>query len=896
MGSSRSEILRYKFIAPTPYPGAVWRSTLLERLLREPAYRLVLIQAPAGHGKSTLLQQARTVSLRNDVDCGWLSFDEADNDSTRFWTHVQAVVNQATGQPAPAGTIHGSSGPRQIHSLSNKLAARDRHVRLFFDEFQAVIDEELVAAFRDLLDAMPTNVTVYIGTRAMPDLGMARRIVNNEAVVLHADDLRFSTEETSEFFRHSSGAPLTGEELVRIHRQTDGWPAALQLFRLSLGTSAARAALDEAAPYKSRELADYLAQTVLRSQPPDIQHFMRVTSVLKHLTAPLCDMLTGRSDSQKVLPFLERSGLFLRCLDPDTCWFRYHTVFSSHLADELRRDNPQLVGRVHRLAAEWFQQEGLQEEAFYHAVAAGEFPLAADIMTAWSERLIVAGHLSTVERWADELPPDLIARRPDLAVRIAWAFVFLRRHDKLRALLPALESSSEHGVDSTVVRSMLAVVVDDMQRAFELAEHAPAHRTADDGSFAAFELGAATNARSYRALAAGDIVEAHDLLLQAHSFNLRGNAAFSEGYSGAIKGVSLLLEGRLQDALTHYNTALPDHLRAMEQSLGAAALAACYVHALYEAGDLDTAALLFQQYRDLISGGVLLDFLALGYTTMVRLHDARGEFDAAEQMLLDAEQIGHTAGWSRLLRIAAMERARRLLISGNIRGARKASRRARSFPLLNLPQGWNVLSEIVEGDVIGRIRIAVHRGQTRYALVMLEPQIAEAERKRRTYRLIKLLVLEALAYHGSGRTNFARRRLLNALQLAAPGAYVRLFADEGERLLDLLGDDPAAYGCSADSPEPGSVAALVSRLVGTSTPGSARIAPPGAAQLLEPLTEREKNVLAYLVDGASNGEVAKRIFVSENTVKFHLKNIYSKLSVSNRMQAITAARQLSLLP
>lgn len=895
-GYSRSEILRCKFFAPEPYPGTVWRKPLLDRIFRDPHYRLVVIQAPAGHGKSTLMQQVRTLSRRSGVDCGWLSLDEADNDTARFWIHVEALVHFASGHTLRDGAVRRTSGPRLVQALSNELAAHEGRIQLFVDEFQSILNEKLISGFRHFLDAMPPNVTVFVGTRAIPDFDLPRGVVNNDALVLNADDLRFSAEETGTFFAAQDGPVLSGNDVMRIHRQTDGWPAALQLFRLTLASSGEPTALDQVAPYKSRELADYLARSVLRNQPADIQRFMRVTSVLRHLTARLCDALTGRNDSQKTLLLLERSGLFLRCLDAESCWFRYHTLFSSHLAADLGRDDPDLVAQVHHRAAEWFHQEGLHEEALHHAVAARDHRLAAKILATWSEQLIIAGHLGTLERWADELPPEEVSTRPDLAIRIAWAFVFLRRHEKLRALLPVIENAAGHGIDSTVIRSMLAFVVDDIPRAFDLAEHAPAQEAAD-GSFAAFERGAATNVRSYRALASGDMDAAKDLLLQAHSHNLRGNAAFSAGYSDAIKGVSLLLEGRLQDALAHYHTALPGDHRDLDPSLGAAALASCYVHALYEAGDLDAAAALFLQYRDLISDGVLLDFLALGYTTMVRLHDAQGERDAAEQVLLAAEQIGYNAGWKRLLHVAAMERARRLLQSGDVCGARRSARRARALPLPALPPGWSVLSEMVEGEVIGHIRIAMHRGKTRYALRLLGPQIVEAERKHRIYRLIKLLVLEALTHQAAGHANLARRQLLRALQLAAPGGFVRLFADEGERLFDLLGSDTAAFGGRPGSePEPGSVAALVSRLVAASDHPRSAEPPRGESRLIEPLTDREKKVLAYVADGASNGEVAKRIFVSENTVKFHLKNIYSKLSVANRMQAITAARQLSLLP
>ncbi|MGH8446175.1 MAG: LuxR C-terminal-related transcriptional regulator [Solimonas sp.] len=897
-----SEVFTHKFFAPPSYPGAIQRDELLERLFRTPPYAAVVIQAPAGHGKSTLMQQAKTAGEARGAISAWLSLDEADNDMRRFSGHLQALIESlpSIGDEADGDAAEAGSGARRRLSdwAASRLARFDGPVHLFLDEFQALSNRGVLTVFRELLERLPDNVTIFIGSRALPEIGLARLVVNNQALVLRADDLRFSPVEAEQFFHQSRELGVNRQELDAIYRQTEGWPAALQLFRLSLASPTVRRSLTETATQKPRELAEYLADNVLTLQPPRIQQFLRQTSVLTKLSAGLCDHVTGWQDSQSILLFLERSGLFLRCLDSDLSWFKYHTLFSSFLADQTRLDEPGLLDTVHHRAADWFYRHGMHEDAVHHAIAARDYGFAGDIMSVWIDRLIVDANLTTVERWSDALPLDEIARRPALAVKIAWALVFLRRHHKLRPLLPTLETAATQGVDASVVRSMLAMVVDDVPLAFDIVQSVELKDVKPEG-FRAFELGAAANLSGYRSLSAADFDAERDALQLAQTFNRRGDAAFSGGYSVAVHGISLVMQGRLVDALNLYRTGMAEQHLDLDKSFAAASLAACYVHALYECNELDLAESMFLQFHDVIADAVLLDFLALGYVAMARIQDARGRGNRADEVLSEAEQLAHSAGWPRLLRIVAWERVRRALLAGETERAQAQASRISRQPEFRLAEGSMIFSEAVDGDAIGAIRLAVHAGQFDTALPRLADEITLAQKQRRQYRLIKLLILEALALHRRGSDNPARRSLRRALQLAAPEGFLRLFVDEGELLLPMLKEEHASLGKEiASDASLLTVHEFVSRLLTTAghsadPAGAAPVS--GGFQPLEPLTEREKEILVYLANGVSNKEMARRLFVSENTVKFHLKNIYSKLAVSSRLQAINAARQMALL-
>ncbi|MDD3761711.1 MAG: LuxR C-terminal-related transcriptional regulator [Nevskiales bacterium] len=903
-GMAPVEVYPHKFFAPPPYEGAVERSALIARVHAEPTLRVIVVQAPAGYGKSTLLQQIMTAAGERGELTGWLSFDEADNDSRRLTGHLQALVAGLNGSDAAtlSGGIADEQGRRRLTDwLLSRLVQLERPVSLFLDEFQSLTRKPALAVFKDLLQRLPENVTIYIGSRSVPEIGLARLVVNHQALVLRAEDLRFNAAEVQHFFSFSRDAVVNADELDAILRRTEGWPAAIQLFRLSLASPSVRRSLGEGTAGRPRELADYLADNVLELQPPRIQEFLLRTSVLSRLSAELCDEINGWQDSQSILLFLERSGLFLRSLDSELRWFKYHTLFSTFLSEQLREQAPEEVIEIHRRAARWFEAHEQYEEAMQHAVAARDHGYAADIMNRWASGLIPDARLTTVERWSDRLPLAEIEKRPDLAVKTAWALTFMRRNQKLQPIIDIPErlggGDIRRTTSSDVVNIMLAVARDDLPLTFEYLDRVPLEDQRPEG-FWAFELGAAANVAAFRAQIRGDYDAARDFIAMARAYGDKGSSAFSGGYTVALSAINCLAQGRLGDALKRFAEGLSAQRPDLDESLASGSLVSCYVWALYEANRLDEAASLFKQFHDVISDAVLPDFVAVAYVSMARAQAAAGRDTRAQQVLEELEEIGHAAAWPRLVRIAGWERVRLALLDGDVDRARTVAGRLPQAGVAELPEGWMTFSESIEADQIGACRLAIHEGRLDEALQTLSREEARAQTQGRVHRQIKLLLLEACAHTRRGADNLALRSLSRAVQLARAGGYVRSFIDEGAPVVALLRQIlPTLDGTDADTRD---ARAFVESLLAAA---GVAVAPGRAAantvdsgfQPLEPLTEREKEMLVFLGNGVSNKEMAKKLFVSENTVKFHLKNIYSKLAVGSRLQAINAARQLGLL-
>ncbi|MGH8506201.1 MAG: LuxR C-terminal-related transcriptional regulator, partial [Stenotrophobium sp.] len=513
----------------------------------------------------------------------------------------------------------------------------------------------------------------------------------------------------------------------------------------------------------------------------------------------------------------------------------------------------------------------------------------------------------TVERWYVHLPLEEIEQRPDLAIKIAYALVFLRRDQKLRPILDILKKLKSTGdirrtTDPNVVCSMAAIEADDIAGAFAYIENVNL-REQDDEGFSGFELGAGANLAAYFAVAKGDHEAARELQSLARAHNERSGATFSGGYTFGITGINLMAQGQLGQALERFRTGMAEQRFYLDKSFASAALVSCYILALYEANEIDEAEALFLQFHETIAESVLLDFLAVAYISMSRIHVARGRPGKSLEILEEAENIGHTSRWPRLIRIINWERVRRALLRGELGRAESIAERMPQQECSGLPQDWILFSEEVSGDAIGAIRMAIHKSQPDQALQLIARELAVARSQGRIRRQIKLLILDAQAQKSKGIDNAAHRSLREALQLAEPGKFIRTFLEEGEGMISLLQEE---YQTLAPGMEKfgdadfGISTRFIETLLGAggvnlqNAPSQASLQ--SSDTLTEALTDREKKILIYLSNGVSNKEMARKIFVSENTVKFHLKNIYSKLSVSSRLQAINAARQMGIVP
>ena len=893
----------HKFFAPTPYPGAIARGNILNRIVQNRGVRVILLQGPAGHGKSTTLQQIKSAHEEMGWQTAWLTFDDADNDPRRFAIHIQALVDllcQERSDKSPGdGGAASARRQRRTDWVLDRFSRLKQPAAVFLDDFQMLRNRSILTFFRDLFDRVSDNVRIFVGSRSLPEVGLAKLLVNNVALVVNADDLRFSPQEVDQFFAGSGELRVSSDEIDTIYRRTEGWPAALQLYRLTLVSPEVRSSLDDLGSHSPRQLAEYLADNVLALQAPRTQAFLLRTSLLTRLTAPLCDVVTGRQDSQEVLLQMERSGLFVRSLDPECRWFKYHDLFSTILAESFYRKSEAQAREVHARAAHWHLEQQQYEEAVHHALACRDFALAADTLNVWASQLTVSAHLMTVERWSDRVPLEHIVKRPDLAIKIAYSLMFLRRHQKLRPLLDHLRRYSASGevsdtTNPALVLAMAEVFEDDMPRAFANVDRLQLHDRDNEG-FPAFELGAAANIVAFRQVAIGDFEAARKALALARACNDRGGATFSGGYTAAITGVSLVLQGHLREALERFRKEMSAPSVHLDKSFASAALASCYIWALYEANELDAVEALCGQYHDDISGSVILDFIALAHVSMARMHDVRGRPDQALEVLDGVERIGHDSGWARMIGIVDWERARRALAAGDVERAKTIAAHI-AAPTVQLPPNWIALADDLGGESLGRIRLAIHAGDLQAAGTALAAELAR--QPGRTYRRMKLYLLEALLRQREGAHNAAHRSLRKALQLGSAGCYVRSFLDEGEGIVRLLREEYQGIFDRAgrDDGDGDENRAFIEQLLEASGTDLSRAAAPATTKtLLEPLSDREQEILVFLANGVSNRGIANRLFVSENTVKFHLKNIYVKLAVGSRLQAINAARQLGLV-
>lgn len=882
-------VCAHKLYAPPAPARAIPRRALLDRLLGPGRPSIALLQGPAGHGKTTLLQQLRAACEAEGRVTGWLTLDEADNDPRRFFPHMAQLIRSVTGT-SPASRP-GPRWQRQSDQMIDALMALEGAPALFIDEFQTLGSRALQQFFRELMERIPPNVHLFIGSRSVPEVGLSRLVVSRRAQVLHADDLRFSSDEVRAFFGQGIGPQINEAELTTIMSRTEGWPAALELFRLSLDSPQVRSDLTDIAEYRPRDLAEYLTDNVLGLQTPELQDFLLRTSVLPQFSAELCEAVTGRDDARTMLDTVARSGLFLRNLDGSGQWFKYHGLFASFLAEQFeRRQSPAAVRDIHRRAACWLQDHERLDDALHHALAAGDVEHAADLLEGWSAQLIADAQLITMERWLERLPFAQIEARPALMVKAAYALTFLHRRHRLPPYIEALERFHREGrIDAAVVLSMIAISLDEQSEAFERVARIDFDRQAVEG-FAAFELGAAGNLAAYRHLALGAFETAHEQLAQARMFSQRGAAAFSGGYNLGVSAMAHLVQGSLRQALDLLQRAQAEAWLHVDSSQASAALVACQLVVLYEANELQQAEELYEQHRETIVESTLPDFVLIAQVTAVRLHDARGRHDKAAQVLDETEAMVRDSGWPRLANLVGWERVRRALVVGQLEHARLLADRL--GPADRSAAAPISLSEDIGDAQLCVIRLALANGMLSEAEAAIEEALPV--QPGRLYRQLHLHLLAALLYRRRDARVAAQRSLEAALRIGMNGGYVRCFLDEGPGVVDLLRQCCQSLMGRAEA-DAQAMRQYVERLLEASGTdlGSRRRA--AAEAPLEPLTDRETEMLVRLANGASNKVMARESFVSENTIKFHLKNIYAKLGVTSRLQAIAAARNQGLI-
>ncbi|MFC2029201.1 LuxR C-terminal-related transcriptional regulator [Chloroflexota bacterium] len=910
--------------------------------------KLTLVSAPAGFGKTTLLSEWVSQhidpvvypvaslgkepsvhdpqSIIRNLQVAWLSLDEADNEADRFLLHLIAALQTIRAGIGEAATAVLQS-PQQpsvqaiLTSLVNELTTDARPLVLVLDDYHVIEAKGIDGAMAFLLEHQPPNLHLVVAGRADPFLPLSRLRARGQMTELRTEDLRFSPQEAAIFLNNVMGLGLSGADLAALESRTEGWITGLHLAALSMQDRKRRgqdpASFIQAFAGDDRYIVDYLVDEVLAQRPQGTQDFLLRTSILDRMTGPLCDAVrlgsvelpTSQESGQETLERLDQANLFVVPLDSQRRWYRYHHLFADLLRHRLRAKHPDLIPELYQRASAWYETEDEIEAAIRYALRAKDDERAARLLDAVATTLVATSEFRALLRWIDALPEMMCHRFPRICLAHAWVLQFTYRLEAVEPVLALAEAAAESSTyperlisaNARAIRAYVARERGEYARSLELT-HSVLDLLADDSSDDTPLLrGAAVLNLGLVHILEGRVAAAGETLQQAVELNRAAQSPFA-----MLSSVTHLMRVRISQGQLHQAEALG------QQGLGCVAewraegatrsgASAREVHqdmsrVLYEWNDLVKAAHHVRRATELEELGLVGQPVA-SYIMCAYVQQAQGNVDGALDYLQRIESYKATQRQSRIApRIMSQIVQLELLLY--------RLRPDQAF-LLAEASRWAAEAGIDPGDDLsyGRehryatlARLLLAQGRYAEVLPLLKRLCHAAESASRNGDLVKYLIWRSLTHQALMQPNPAHSSLNQALVLAQPEGYVRSFVDEGEPMAELLGEaafqgiSPAycrrllsAFGEPEQSQQP--------------TPKAERssLVPRPSSSLVEPLSERELQILQLLRTELSGPEIAHELVVSVSTVRYHTRNIYGKFGVHTRRQAIMRAERLGLL-
>jgi len=909
-------VLSTKLYIPPPRPDLVPRPRLTERLQAGARGKLTLVSAPAGYGKSTLVSEWIE---RSKVPAAWLSLDESDNDLSRFFIYLIAAlqgINPDIGAEILPTLESGTDPPIEnlLTTLVNDITASAPRFTLVLDDYHTIQEIKVHQALDFLFDHFPPGMHMVIVSRTIPPMPLGRLRVQQELTEIRVTDLRFNLDESAAFLNSVMGLALSNQDIQNLETRTEGWIAGLQLAALTLRSHPDKHDLIADFSGSHHHLIDYLVHEVLSQQSENVQVFLLCTSILERFNTSLCNALTQQISGREMLIFLEKANLFLISTDNERKWFRYHHLFADFLRQRLREEQPEIIPKLFTRASQWYEAQGMLDEAIEHALAGNDVMRAARLIDENAETLIlVNAEISQFVSWANRLPLEVRAQFPRLCIFHAVALQFEYQLETAESTLTLAEAhladlpKLPENLNVSYLTSLVKIT-----RAY-IAGHRGNYEEALDLSLLAYKELADSETRQVDILRGtlalnlgmlynmlGQVENAYHFLQIALPLNQRAGLRYptlacleyqmnTDFACGALHRASATGEKGL-----HWIgewSQVEGRERRPARMLAQLRVEMGKLH--YEWNNLGQAARYWRksrEYFELVGSWHRVST----YIHLVDVHQASGNVEKALGYLHKVKRMRLPKGFSLpATPLEAQIVTRSLLLNQS---------RPRLTDLFAEAVEWAQTSGLKpedefryeqEYEYLTLARVLTAQKKAKQAVPLLDRLITSADSAGRNGQLITYLSLQAVSQHTLKDTDTALTTLARALALGKPQSYIRTFVDLGSPMQDLLkiaGRKGIAFNYVSRILDSFPDCETISTPAPASQPGRA-----GIDELIEPLNEREMTILRYMAARLSNQEIANELHLSVNTVKWYARNIFSKLGVGNRRAAVVKARELGIL-
>lgn len=902
IADKQPQLLATKIVPPASAGGLIDRPRLLSLITQARTKQLTVIKGGPGFGKTALTVAWANRLQKSGSAVAWLALDKEDDEPTRFLFYVchslrracQGVGEAAIGLILEASLVQ----PHTIVSmLINDLADVDDGVYLFLDDFHWVTNPAIHDAVSFLLRHAPSDFHLVLMTRTEPPLSLAGLRANNQLLEIDAPALRFDLDETADFLEHENLGPLDLSDLKALHTKTEGWPAVLRILAETSRPSGQNfAQYVRSLSAAVRPIGAYLAE-MLDGLPHELVQFMMRTAVLDRLSAPLCQAMTGVSSSQDLLESMAARQLLLTPLDQEGRWFRYHHLLAEYLRQRLETRLADEIPWLHRRAHRWYASQQLWTDAIHHAVAAGDTDQAVSWIENCAMALVKQGDLLTLLDWQRLYPTELMRSRIKVRLAIAWGMALALRFDESLQLVAEIERDIDREevlerealrCECQTIRAVTVALKDDSQTALSLAE-ACLKRSTDP-----WTANVASNVARFGHWRAGDLKSFYATPWIPFSVDEDKWNVFASVYRLCLQGLVETQQLRLSVAERYYAEAM----RLAEQHVGANSVAAALPASLiaeicYEQGRLDDAEAMVIDRIPVIRAAGMLECVLRAYIVLAGVSRARMNIDRAHALLEQAENLGHARQWGRLIAAVLVERLRLLLAEGRIMEGsacvERLERVAVEYPA-SVRCAWTDIHHYTE---LARAQLASAADRSQDAVAILRGLRRETEAAQNHFFALGVATQLSTALLGANEPAEASSVFRGVLSAAAGAGIYRTILDQGPAigtLLTRLQENAHRTGHSVE------ILAYVESLAARwrefhrSEPTSTR-----ASAVAESLSRREGTILQLIGQGRSNKEIARDLGIAPETVKSHVKNIFVKLAVERRTQAVSRAQSLGLV-